>query len=185
MDWYPNEDAILEFSARIWPRLKAARPGISMTVIGRNPSERLMTVARAAGIALTGTVPDVRPHIDQGAVYVVPLRVGGGTRLKILEAMAMAKPVVSTTIGAEGLTLTPDRDFVAADGDEAFTNAVLNLLDHPDRAATLGAAGRRLVEERHAWDRVALEFERSMDYAVRNRRAARTTAPHRVAVSSR
>ena len=103
MDWHPNEDAVIYFADAILPRIRAEIPDATLTVVGRNPTARLREVAARAGIDVTGTVDDVRPSIGEAAVYVVPLRAGGGTRLKIFEALAMAKPVVSTTVGAEGL----------------------------------------------------------------------------------
>src|SRR5262249_5215715 len=115
--------------------------------------------AEAAQVRVTGTVADVRPYVDEAAVYIVPLRVGGGTRLKIFEALSMGKPVVSTTIGAEGLPLVDGQPFVRADDPASFAGAVVSLLSDPARCRSLGAAGRRLVEERFSWDRVARDFE--------------------------
>jgi glycosyltransferase involved in cell wall biosynthesis len=167
MDWYPNEDAILHFLEATLPRIRQARPGATLTVIGRNPSERLAAAAAAVpGVTVTGTVADVRPHIAQGAVYVVPLRVGGGTRLKIFEALAMGKAVVSTTVGAEGLDLEPDRHAILADDPNAFSRAVVALLEDRQRRAALGAAGRALVEARYSWPRVAGVFEAHLREAI-------------------
>jgi glycosyltransferase involved in cell wall biosynthesis len=159
MDWYPNEDAVLHFAGEILPRIRQEVPHVSLTVVGRNPGPRLRAAASAAGIEMTGTVEDVRPFIAEGAVYVVPLRIGGGTRLKIFEALAMGKPVVSTTIGSEGLALTPGVHFEQADDPAEFANAVVALLRNPTRRWNLAHAGRRLVEERYTWPRVAREFE--------------------------
>lgn len=128
-------------------------------VVGRNPTHRLRTVAAAAGVRVTGTVDDVRPYLAEATVYVVPLRVGGGTRLKIFEALAMGKAVVATTVGAEGLPLVPDQHFLQADDPGAFAHAVVSLLREPVRRKALGRAGRRLVEERYSWPQVACEFE--------------------------
>ena len=120
MDWYPNEDAILHFIDAILPSIRREIPETTLTVVGRNPSSRLRAVAVAAGVQVTGAVDDVRPHVAEGAVYVVPLRVGGGTRLKIFEGLAMAKAVVSTTVGAEGLPLVPGAHFLLADDPAEF-----------------------------------------------------------------
>jgi glycosyltransferase involved in cell wall biosynthesis len=111
------------------------------------------------GLEVTGTVSDVRPFIGAGSVYVVPLRAGGGTRLKIFEALAMAKPVVSTTIGAEGLGLEPGRHYMAADEPDEFALAVVELLRRPEQRRALGDGGRDLVESRFSWARVAQQFE--------------------------
>jgi len=125
-----------------------------------------LPISRAAHIELTGTVDDVRPHMAGGAVYIVPLRVGGGTRLKIFEALAMGKAVVSTTIGAEGLPLTPGTHFFQADTPGAFAAAVIALLRDPERRHRLGRAGRQLVEQRYSWPYVAREFERHCEEAL-------------------
>jgi glycosyltransferase involved in cell wall biosynthesis len=159
MDWYPNEDAILHFIDAILPRIRREVPGASLTVVGRNPTARLRSGAAAAGVRVTGTVQDVRPFVSEAAVFVVPLRVGGGTRLKIFEALAMGKAVVSTTVGAEGLPLTPGTHFLQEDDPAGFAEAVVALLRDPVRRRALGSAGRRLVEERYSWAQVAREFE--------------------------
>jgi glycosyltransferase involved in cell wall biosynthesis len=158
MDWYPNEDAILYFLRTSFPRIRAEAPDVSLTIVGRNPSPALRAAA-GPGIRVTGTVDDVRPFVDEAAVYVVPLRVGGGTRLKLFEALAMGKAVVSTTVGAEGLPLEPGEHFVQADAPEDFARAVVGLLRRPDERRRLGEAGRQLVESRYSWPQVAMEFE--------------------------
>jgi glycosyltransferase involved in cell wall biosynthesis len=159
MDWYPNEDGILHFAENTLPLIRRQVPRTAVTVVGRDPSPRLRAAAERAGLRLTGTVEDVRPYVAESAVYVVPLRVGGGTRLKIFEALAMAKPVVSTTVGAEGLPLVPGRHFIQADEPTAFAGAVVSLLGDEPRRRALGGAGRELVEQRYAWPQVAREFE--------------------------
>ena len=159
MDWYPNEDAMLFFMAEILPRIREQVPAVTATVAGRNPSPRLRDAAGAAGVQLTGTVDDVRPFIDEGCVYIVPLRIGGGTRLKIFEALSMGKAVVSTSLGAEGLPLLPDRHYVRADDAIAFSHAVVSLLRDTDRRRALGEAGRNLVHANYSWLSVAQTFE--------------------------
>jgi glycosyltransferase involved in cell wall biosynthesis len=159
MDWYPNEDAILYLIAAILPELRRKVPGLSLTVVGRDPSDRLRAACAAAGVHVTGTVPDVRPYVAEAAVYVVPLRIGGGTRLKIFEALAMGKAVVSTRIGAEGLPIVSSRHFLQADSPADFAQAVVTLFEDPGRRHALGMAGRRLVEERYSWTQVTRQFE--------------------------
>lgn len=166
MDWYPNEDGILDFIDTTLPRIQREIPDASLTIVGRNPTARISAVHGQHGIRVTGTVDDVRPYIAEAAVYVVPLRVGGGTRLKILEALAMGKAVVATTIGAEGLPLANGEHFIAADSPEEIARAVVSLVRDPARRAALGAAGRRLVEERHSWERVARDFEELCQEAI-------------------
>lgn len=162
MDWFPNEDGMLFFLDAILPRIRRAVPDVTLSIVGRAPSARLSAAAAAAGAAVTGTVPDVRPHVLEGAVSVVPLRIGGGTRLKIFEALAMGKAVVSTTVGAEGLPLDPGRHFLNADDPAAFAAAVVGLLRDGDRRAELGRAGRALVDAHYSWAQVARVFERRL-----------------------
>jgi sugar transferase (PEP-CTERM/EpsH1 system associated) len=160
MDWYPNEDAVLYFLESILPRIRREVPGTSFSIVGRSPTARVIAAAAAsAGVRVTGTVDDVRPHVARAAVYVVPLRVGGGTRLKIFEALAMGKAVVSTQVGAEGLPLESGRHFMQADDPADFATAVVTLLRDPRRRRELGVAGRQLVETRYSWRQVAREFE--------------------------
>jgi len=190
MDWYPNEDAVLHFLEAILPRIRSRAPGVSFSVVGRNPTPRLRAAADAAGARVTGTVPDVRPYLAEADVYVVPLRIGGGTRLKIFEALAAGKAVVSTTVGAEGLPLVPGRHFLRADEPEDFAVAVATLLRDPARRRAIGAAGRRLVEERFGWPQVAREFERLCEETVERagagpdaRRAGRSVHLRRTAMA--
>jgi glycosyltransferase involved in cell wall biosynthesis len=183
MDWYPNEDAVLDFASHVWPRLRAVRPDLTLTVVGRNPGPRVVEAGRTAGFEVTGTVDDVRPHVGAAEVYVVPLRVGGGTRIKIFEALAMQKAVVSTTVGAEGLGLVPGRHFVAADGHDAFARAVLDLLDRPDRRRLIAAAGRELVEEHFSWRQVSRDFEACLERAVQDHAVRALHTQRRLAVS--
>jgi glycosyltransferase involved in cell wall biosynthesis len=166
MDWYPNEDGILDFVAHTLPLIRRELCAASLTVVGRNPSLRLRALHGVDGVNVTGTVPDVRPYVARAEVYVVPLRIGGGTRLKILEALAMGKAVVSTRIGAEGLPLIDGEHFVAADTPGDFARAVVTLLRDPARRQALARAGRSLVEERHTWARVTDQFEQLCKEAV-------------------
>lgn len=158
MDWYPNEDAVRWFIEAILPLVRRAAPGVKLTVVGRNPGSGLRALAAKSGVALTGTVNDVRDHIARAAVCIVPLRVGGGTRLKIFEALAMGKATVATSIGAEGLPLEPGRHLLLADTAPDFAKAVTNLLRDRGRRRRLGLEGRRLVVERYDWSRVAAGF---------------------------
>jgi sugar transferase (PEP-CTERM/EpsH1 system associated) len=163
MDWRPNQDAMRFFLTQIYPRIKRAEPRASLAIVGRQPPRELERLAAAyPDVLVTGTVPDVRPYLAGAAVYVVPLRVGGGTRLKILEALAMAKPVVSTTVGCEGLALTPERDLLVADEPEAFAAAVLRLFEDPALAGRLAQAGRGVVQRTYGWDTIARSLEEAL-----------------------
>jgi glycosyltransferase involved in cell wall biosynthesis len=178
MDWHPNEDAVRYFMSEILPHVRAAVPGVTFTIVGRNPSPALRDAAAAVGAGVTGTLDDIRPAVAEAAVCVVPLRAGSGTRLKIFEALAMGKAVVSTTLGAEGLAIEHGRHFIAADGAHNFARAVIDLLDDPGRRRTIGEAGRQLVEDRYSWAQVARPFEwhclSAVSQHARDRAAARS-----------
>ena len=177
MDWYPNEDAVLYFVDTILPRIRRVRPETSLTIVGRNPTPRVRALADRPGIVVTGTVDDVRPAVAEGAVCVVPLRVGGGTRVKIFEAFAMGKAVVSTTIGAEGLAVDPGHDVILADDPDVFAASVVTLLEDPARRRALGAAARRAVEERHGWAGVARQFQAHLQEAIERHATPATRRP--------
>ena len=159
MDWYPNEDAVLHFVNDVLPAVRAALPDVTFTVIGRNPGTRVRGLEAVPGVRVTGTVDDVRPFVADAAVCLVPLRIGGGTRLKIFEALAMGKAVLSTTIGAEGLSLVPDRHIALADGARDFARALVDLLQDPARGRAMAEAGRHLMVTRYGWPRVVDDFE--------------------------
>ena len=184
MDWHPNEDAVIHFVDTILPRIRAEVAGTTFTVVGRNPTSRLREIAeRVGGVTVTGTVDDVRPSIAEAAVYVVPLRAGGGTRLKIFEALAMGRPVVSTTVGAEGLGIGPGRHYVCADDPGDFAGAVVALLRDPDRRRQLGDAGRRLVESCYSWPTIARVFEQQCEEVVAEHVQPRRSADRRAHLS--
>ena len=158
MDWFPNEDAIRFFIADVLPLIRRSLPQVGVTVVGRGPSRLLCEEAERAGVKVTGRVADVRPYIDRAAVYIVPLRLGGGTRLKIFEALAMGKAVVSTSVGAEGLPLHSGEHYLQADDADAFASAVVSLMHDIELRRSLGCAGQQLVRDCYAWPQVALEF---------------------------
>jgi len=159
MDWLPNEDGMTYFCREILPKIRQAESGATLSIIGRAPTPAVRRLADIPGVEVTGRVDDVRPHIARGAVYVVPLRIGGGTRLKIFEAMSMAKAVVSTTVGAEGLPVTNGRDIAIADEPSRFAHAVVHLMRDTENRRAMEAAARRLVVERYDWSAVAQDFE--------------------------
>lgn len=156
MDWNANEDGVGYFVRDILPRIRRDVPDATFWVVGRNPSARLKALdSQQDGVRITGTVDDIRPYLNRGSVYVVPLRVGSGTRLKIFEAMAAGKAIVSTTIGAEGLPVTDEENIVLADDPDRFADRVVSLLRDRARRRTLGNAARQLVEERYSWKAAA------------------------------
>lgn len=155
LHWRPNQDAVIHFVERVLPHLRRVRPAVRFRVVGKDPPPHIRVLGNAPGVEIVGSVPDVRPYIAAAAVYVVPLRIGGGTRLKILEALAMHKAVVSTSIGAEGLAVTSGRDILLVDDEEKMAAEIDRLCGDHDRRARLGSAGRRLVEETYGWDSLA------------------------------
>ena len=159
MDWLPNEDGMIYFVDEILPRIRAQVPGVTLSIVGRAPTPAVRRLAEQSGIEVTGRVEDVRPHVARGTAYVVPLRIGGGTRLKIFEAMSMGKAVVSTTVGAEGLPVTHDRDILIADDPQAFADAVIRLIREPRIRTRIESAARQLVVDRYDWSAVARDFE--------------------------
>jgi glycosyltransferase involved in cell wall biosynthesis len=159
MDWVPNEDAIVFFTESILPRIREAVPDVTLTVVGRHPSPRVLALARHdSAVRVTGSVPDVRPFIERAAVFIVPLRIGGGTRLKIYEAMAAEKAVVSTSIGAEGLPVTDGEDIMLADTPGTFASSVVQLLTDAQRAEEIGQRAAAMVRAEFGWDHVAEKF---------------------------
>lgn len=159
MDWLPNEDGIAWFVDEVLPRIHRQMPDVTLTIVGRNPPPAIRSLATTdKRLRVTGSVPDVRPFMESAAVFVVPLRVGGGTRLKIFEALAMERPLVSTTIGAEGLPLQHGVHALIVDGADRFADAVVRLLSDHQLAATLARDGAAYVRSRFGWDRAAGEF---------------------------
>jgi sugar transferase (PEP-CTERM/EpsH1 system associated) len=159
MDWLPNEDAIRYFTDQIMPLIKDKVSDVTLTVVGRNPYPGLLELSKHDdSIIVTGRVDDVRPFMEKAAVYIVPLRIGGGTRLKIFEAMAMEKAVVSTSVGAEGLPVRNDEELILADTPEAFAESVVRLLHNQALARRLGRGAATRVRETFGWRRVAENF---------------------------
>lgn len=150
MGWAPNNDAALWLGREIWPLVVRHRPDARLLIVGRDPSPEVRRLA-GAGIEVTGTVPDVHPYLASARVALAPLRAGGGTRLKILEALAARRPIVATTVGAEGLEDLVGKGVVLADGPRAFAAATADLLGDPSRAAALGATGRLAVVAGYGW----------------------------------
>jgi glycosyltransferase involved in cell wall biosynthesis len=170
MDWLPNEDAIQYFTKEILPRVRRDVPGVVLTVVGRNPYPSLMELSRRdPAVVVTGRVEDVRPFMERASAYIVPIRVGGGTRLKIYEAMAMEKPIVSTTIGAEGLPVRDGEELLLADDAEAFAQAVVRVLKDEAFARELGQRAARVVRESFGWDKVSEKFAEICEDAVRSK----------------
>ena len=166
MDWMPNQDGILFFASEILPHIRREVPDADLWIVGRYPSREIQDLA-GPRIHITGRVEDIRPYLQEAPVYIVPLRHGSGTRLKIFEAMAMGKAVVSTTLGAEGLPVTHGRNILIADDPREFAGAVVRVLRDRELAAALGRAARALVEQQFTWKAAASQFETILQETVR------------------
>lgn len=165
MDWLAGQDGAAWFVREIFPLVRAARPEATFAIVGRNPSGEVLALGREPGVTVTGTVPDVRPWLFGAAVSVVPLRIGGGTRLKIYEAMAARVPVVSTTVGAEGLAVTHGENILMADSPRDFAAACVRLLHEAGERERLAEAAWRLVASQFSSEAVAACFERILEEA--------------------
>jgi polysaccharide biosynthesis protein PslH len=159
MDFRPNVDAVLWFTRHVLPLIQAVAPETHLLVVGQRPHRRLDPLRANSAVTLTGWVAETQPYIARAAVYVAPLRIGGGTRLKLLEAMAMGKALVSTRLGAEGYPVEDGRELVLADSPEAFAAAVIELLHDPERRAALGRSARAFVEAQYDWRHIVPRLE--------------------------
>jgi len=159
MDWMPNEDGVAYYVEKILPLIRREIPAAQFWAVGRRPPKRIEALA-SASVTVTGAVEDIRPYLAKAALCVVPLRSGSGTRIKIFEAMAMGKAIVSTTLGAEGLPVTHGENIILADNPADFARQTIALLRDPQRREQLGRNARRLVEENYGWPSVAAYFNR-------------------------
>ncbi|MDF1505352.1 glycosyltransferase [Roseisolibacter sp. H3M3-2] len=179
MDWFPNGDAIRWLATELWPALAADGAGRQVDVVGRNPPAEIVELAaRDPRVRVHGFVDDVRPYLERATAYLCPIRVGGGTRLKVLDALAMRIPLVGTTIGVEGLGLRDGAEYLRADSVPEFVRAVRRLEEEPALGAALVDAGRAHVEAQYGWDRIGSELAAVHEAAARAvpTGAARATA---------
>jgi polysaccharide biosynthesis protein PslH len=178
MSWAANVEGIHFLLDEVWPLLLRSRPKLKAVIIGRNPPASLADKIRerGLGVTLTGFVDDIRPHVARANVYVIPLFVGSGTRIKAFEAMAMGRPVVSTTLGIEGLEVTHGEHFLRADSADDFRRHILSLLDDAASRACIARCARALMEARFSWAEVARQFEAICLRALERRRAQGETA---------
>lgn len=160
MDYRPNADAVAWFVEAVWPLVRGGVPDARFEIVGRAPTAKVRALAEHPGVEVVGEVASMAAHFARAAAYVAPLRVGGGSRLKLLEAFAHGVPVVTTSLGAEGIAVTDGRDARVADDPEAFSEALIELLALPERGRLLAAMARRLVEERYDWRALVPPLER-------------------------
>jgi sugar transferase (PEP-CTERM/EpsH1 system associated) len=176
MNMFANSDAVMYFLNQIWPRIVAKAPDVQFFAVGQDPPKELRAIAAAdSRVVVTGYVDDIRPFVRKAAVYVVPLRVGGGTRLKVLDAMSMGKAMVSTSVGCEGIDVVNGRHLVIADEPESFANATIALLNDDARRQALSRAARARAEELYAWPVIGRQLFDAYETAIAARRA---NSPH-------
>lgn len=173
MGYGPNEDAAVHFAMDVFPLIKAQVPNARFIIAGKSPSPRVAALADGQNVLVTGYVRDTNALLRASTVVVVPLRVGGGTRIKILEAWAMRRPVVSTSVGFEGIDAVPDEHLLLADTVEAFASACVTLLTDVRRRRELGGAGHRLAATRYQWEQIRQEFAAAVTDAIENQRRVR------------
>lgn len=167
-----NIDAAVWFVHSIWPQVRARVDTAQLYLVGKDPAPSVLALHGQHGVTVTGTVPDVTPYMQRSRVAIAPLRAGSGSRLKILEALEAGRPMVSTTIGLEGLEQLANAGVVVADSVEGFARSICELLEEPERASTLGAAGRRAIHELFLWDRTLSPMFDAIDRAYAARRAS-------------
>jgi polysaccharide biosynthesis protein PslH len=163
MEYYPNVQAVLLFAQKCWPLIRAQFPTATWQIVGKNPLPDVLKLAELPGISVIGSVPDMRPYLSQAQVAIAPLLIGGGTRLKILEALAMQKAVVSTSLGCEGLAVTTGKHLMVADQYDQFAKDTVTLLRDAQLRAALGKAGRVLAEGTYSWDHYRASLLRVLD----------------------
>jgi glycosyltransferase involved in cell wall biosynthesis len=184
LDWFPNVDSLRYFHTEIFPLIRKQRPAAVLRIVGRRPGESLREeFSGISGIDFVGEVENVRPCLDRAAVVVVPLRIGGGSRLKILEALAASKAVVSTPVGAEGLDLVAGEDLAIADSPAEFAGRVCELLASSDARSRLSESGRRRVREKYGWDGIAQRQESAWRAISRTPSPEAASAPARLHLS--
>jgi glycosyltransferase involved in cell wall biosynthesis len=158
MDYHANVDGAVSFAHEVWPQLHEQRPELIFTIVGRDPAPEVRQLAELPGIEVTGTVEDVRPYYQEAIAAIIPLRVGGGSRLKILEAMAAGVPVVSTTLGAEGLEVLDGENILIANTGPELRAAVMTVVENRERREKLAGNGRALVSARYDWSRLGADL---------------------------
>jgi sugar transferase (PEP-CTERM/EpsH1 system associated) len=165
MDYWPNIDAAIWFATEVWPRVRAARPAAHFYIVGMNPSAAVRTLENVSGVTVTGTVPDVRPYLKHAKAVVAPLRVARGVQNKILEAMAMSRPVVASTTCVEGIGARVGAELLTAESADNFVAAVIRLLSDGEGEA-IGARARQRVLDDYSWDAHLIRFDELIEASV-------------------
>jgi len=178
MDWPPNQEGVLHFVQSIWPQVLAKHPDVEFTIVGRHPSASIRSLERLPNIQVTGGVADTRPYLDRALLSIVPLYSGGGTRLKIFESMAMKCPVVSTSLGAEGLEVVDGEHLKIRDSDQEFSNSISELVSDKRQRERLSQAAYLLVHDRYTSKKVAKQFDLLCHKAVATWRERKSIEVH-------
>lgn len=165
---YPNVDSVLYFSKEMWPRIKSHLPKVKFYVVGQSPPKEIQNLAQDKNIIVTGKVDDVRPYLKKGRVFICPVRLGGGFRGKILEAMAIGRPIVSTSLGAEGIPASHGKNIILADNPEEFAKGTLDLMNDDNLFEKVRVQGRSLVEEKYAWEKGVEILEGILEKMLKN-----------------
>jgi len=168
MDYYPNQEAMTTFCRTAWPLLRARRPRLTLTIVGADPSPAVRELGRLPGVTVTGSVPDVRPYLHAAALTIAPLNIARGTQNKILEAMAMGVPTVSSVAAAGGIDAEPGRDLLTASTAQQYADAILRLLEGPAERRRISEAGRDRVLSHHSWERSLRTLDGLIDLCVRS-----------------
>jgi glycosyltransferase involved in cell wall biosynthesis len=167
-DWQPNVDGAIWLVNKVWPKVVERYPDAHLSLVGRNPSEPLKALASDT-VTVTGSVPSVTEYIEKASLCAVPLWIGSGMRLKILEAFALGRAVISTSLGAEGIAYTDGQDIVISDKAEEFADEMVSLLKNPDRCRELAISARKLVEEKYSWEQVTRDFREEISGIMKSR----------------
>lgn len=167
MDYYPNEQCMVDFCSRVWPSLRRARPGLRLQIVGAEPTSRVRALGSVEGVTVTGAVPDVRPYVRRSALSIVPLQIARGTQNKILESMAMGVPVLCSSVAAAGVDVVRGEHLAIADSSQEWCERVLGLLEDARERERLTAAGRERVQSRHSWSGALGRFDQILDRCLR------------------
>ncbi len=185
MDYYPNQQCMFRFCREVFPLVRSRRPRASLTIIGANPSRAVRRLAAIPGVTVTGTVPDVRPLAQASAVNVAPLDIARGTQNKILEAMAMGVPTVSSALAAGGVDAVPGQDLLTASSPQEYADAIVRLLEDPEERRRFAEAARARVLSHHSWETSMGKLDRMIDDCIARTSGARPSQDHQPATVSR
>jgi len=172
MNWFPNRDAAIHMTQDIWPLVSRELPQCRLTIVGTGPPPQVLELAaRDSRVSATGFAADVRPYIERAQIYLCPMRDGGGTRLKILDALAMGRPIVATTMALEGIPVVPERDVLVADAPEAFVIQIRRIVEDPALGRRIAANGRTFVERHFSWPVIGAAMQAAFRAATGTRTA--------------